>query len=459
MTHFEYESEMPVPAKALFTWHARPGAFERLQPPWERIELLHREGGILPGDELEMKLKVLGPLGIRWLARHGDYEEGHHFTDTQVRGPFARWTHRHICESAEGDRSQLRDVVDYALPLGALGRFVGGRSVRKKLQLMFALRHDRTRWDLERHAAVAHHGPQHVVLSGASGLIGTALESFLTTGGHTVSRLVRRPPRSANEILWSPSTGELDVQALEGVDAVIHLAGESIDQRWTEERKRRILESRRAGTRLLAEGLASLERPPRVWLSASAVGFYGDRGDAALDEGSEAGSGFLAEVCQAWEEAAAPARDAGIRVVHPRLGVVLTAAGGALDRMLTPFKMGLGGRVGSGEQYQSWVALEDVLGALYHMLFDARLEGPVNVTAPHPVTQRDFASTLGRVLWRPSVVPLPAFAVRTLFGEMGESLLLEGARVLPARLQATGFRFVFRELEEVLRWELGQPRA
>ena len=278
----------------------------------------------------------------------------------------------------------------------------------------------------------------HVLVTGASGLVGSALVPVLTTGGHTVMRLVRSTPRPGlGEIPWDPATRSIATPALEGFDAVVHLAGENIAQRWTR-RKRPgfvIAASRAHG---------SSATPWRNWsnrrkslLCASAIGYYGDRGETTLREESAPGTGFLAEVCQAWEAAAAPAVQRGIRVVYLRLGVVLSPAGGALAKMLTPFRLGIGGIIGSGTQYMSWIALDDVLGAIYHALITETLHGPVNVVAPQPVTNQEFTQTLGKVLGRPTCLPLPAFAARLAFGEMADALLLASTRVMPTRLLAS----------------------
>ena len=298
--------------------------------------------------------------------------------------------------------------------------------------------------------------PLRFVVSGASGLVGSALSASLAGRGHRVERLVRRTPVSgAPEIAWDPAQGTIDRDALEGADAVVHLAGESVAASWTAERKRAIRESRVAGTGLLASTLADLRRPPRVLVSASAVGYYGDRGEKTVTEDSPPGTGFLADTARAWEAAAEPALEAGIRVVHPRIGMVLSARGGALAKMLTPFRLGVGGVVGTGRQQMSWIALDDLVAVLEHLALTDELSGPVNAVAPHPVTNREFTATLGRVLGRPTLLPLPAFMVRLLFGEMGQALLLDGARVLPSRLEASGFGFRYPRLEEALRAELG----
>ena len=288
-----------------------------------------------------------------------------------------------------------------------------------------------------------------ILVTGSSGLVGSALLPFLAAGGHEVHRLVRHEPREG-EIRWDPAVGRIDAKGLEGFDAVVHLAGESIAGRWTAAKKAAIRESRLKGTRLLAQALAGLARPPKVLIAASAIGIYGDRGDEVLTEDSPEGTGFLAELCHAWEDASSPAQARGIRVVNLRFGVILSPAGGALARMLLPFRLGLGGVVGAGGQWMSWVALDDVLGAVLHALRTEPLLGPVNVASPNPVTNRDFTRALGRVLHRPTVFPLPAFAARLAFGEMADALLLSSARVLPKRLEGSGFRFARPELEGAL---------
>jgi uncharacterized protein (TIGR01777 family) len=297
-----------------------------------------------------------------------------------------------------------------------------------------------------------------VAVTGATGLVGGALVPVLRAAGHRVDCLSRRPPEAGStDIEWDPARGRLDPRALEGVDAVVHLAGERIAAlRWTGSVKERIRRSRVDGTRLLAETLGRLTRRPQVLLSASAVGYYGDRGEAPLTEESPPGSGFLAEVCREWEEAADPARAAGIRVVHPRLGVVLAGQGGALPRMVLPFRLGVGGVIGSGRQYWSWIEVGDLVRAIELCLALDALAGPVNAVAPAPVANREFTRILGRVLGRPTLVPLPALAVRLLLGEMGQALLLDSARVLPRRLERAGFRFRHPGLETALRAALAR---
>jgi uncharacterized protein len=295
-----------------------------------------------------------------------------------------------------------------------------------------------------------------VLISGATGLIGTALIPPLEDDGHRAIRLTRSPG-SGEDVGWDPSAGEIDASRLEGLDAVVHLAGESIAEgRWTPQKKARILESRKQGTRLLAESIANLSEPPKVMVSASAVGYYGDRGNELLREESGPGSDFLAEVCKAWEAAADPAREAGIRVVHPRFGIVLSTKGGALARTLPIFKLGGGGRIGSGRQWWSWVTIDGVVGAILHALTNDSVEGPVNVGSPNPLTNAEYTKILGKVLNRPTFFPLPTPAARLALGEVADALLLASQRMEPVKLKETGYEFRYPELENALRHLLGR---
>jgi hypothetical protein len=299
----------------------------------------------------------------------------------------------------------------------------------------------------------------HVAVTGASGLIGSALMRRLIGDGHQVSSLVRHRPVAPGEIFWDPSGGSLDPRSLEDVHAVIHLAGENVGARWTAARKGRIRSSRVAGTRLLSETLAGLQRPPQVMVSASAVGIYGNRGDEVLTESSPPGNpahDFLVSVSKAWEQATAPAEAEGIRVVHPRFGIVLSPHGGALRKMLLPFRLGLGGRLGSGRQWMSWISIDDAVEALHRLLLDESLEGPVNLTAPEPLTNSDFTRTLARVLSRPAIFPMPQAALRLALGEMADGTVLSSARVIPSRLLEAGFRFGQPDLASALRHVLGR---
>jgi uncharacterized protein (TIGR01777 family) len=451
---YVHRSAIPAPAAAVFAWHARPGAFERLTPPWSNVRVLERHGDIRPGGRVVLRMP-LGPFGVRWVAEHRDYEEGRSFRDVQVSGPFARWEHTHRVDPTGPDACTLEDRVEYELPRGALGAAVGGRMVRALLPKLFAYRHRITAEDVAAHRPCDVHCPARVAVTGASGLVGSALVPFLTTGGHAVTRLMRRADEPS-AIRWDPAAGTIDAAGLEGVDAVVHLAGESIASgRWTAERKARIRDSRVRGTRLLCETLARLGRPPRTLVAASAIGWYGDRGDAVVDEASAPGSGFLTDVCREWEAAAEPARVAGIRVVYLRFGIVLSPAGGALRQLLPPFRLGVGGRVGDGRQWMSWIAVDDAVGAIHHAIVTDGLAGAVNAVAPEAVTNAAFTAVLARVLRRPAVVPVPAAAMRLALGEMADALLLASTRVRPTRLEESGYGFRASGLEAALRRLLG----
>ena len=456
MPYFRHRSHLPYSPEKVFAWHMRPGAFQRLAPPWAEVRILKQEGGIADGGTVLLAIRQ-GPSELKWKVRHTEFQEGRLFKDEQVSGPFEAWSHTHRFIPADDGGCFMEDEVEWTAPFGAAGRLFAEGFIDKELERLFAFRHTRLRNDLNLHEK--HRGdPLRVILTGSSGLIGTALTHFLTSGGHSVTSLSRRKsPGTSEEPAWDPEGGSLDPSTLEGADAVVHLAGEPLSAlRWNEEKKRRILESRRQGTALLADAMAGMKRPPPVLLSASAVGYYGHRGDDIVTEASKPGSGFLAMVCREWEGATQSARKAGIRVVTLRTGFVLSPSGPGLGRMLTPFKAGLGGRIGSGRQYMSWVDLDDEIGLIHHALIRPGVSGPLNATAPNPVPNTAFTDTLGRVLNRPTVLPLPSIAVKGMLGEMGIELLLKGARALPEKALDTGYEFLFPSLEDSLRHQLGR---
>jgi uncharacterized protein (TIGR01777 family) len=296
----------------------------------------------------------------------------------------------------------------------------------------------------------------NVLISGASGMVGTALSEALIASHHSVLRLTRAQAKPG-ELFWDPQAGKLDSAALLGIDAVVHLAGENIAGRWTPAKKKAIRDSRALGTKTLCEAIAKLNTPPKTLISASAIGYYGNRGDELLTEQSPPGAGFLPDVCREWEAATAAAQQAGIRTVIARIGIVLSPKGGALAKMLFPFKMALGGVVGSGHQFMSCIALDDIVGAMRFALDHTNLSGPVNLVMPKAVTNREFTKTLGKVLARPTLFPMPAFAARLAFGEMADELLLGSARVAPERLKSAGYTFIYSDLESALRGVLAAP--
>jgi len=457
---FERETTLPVPIDDALAWHARPGAFRRLSPPWQPIELVKPNDGIEAGATLTMRLPILGPIGVTWHALHEAPDGFRGFRDVQAAGPFNRWEHDHVFEASASDATRLVDRVSYRLPLWPIAQPLAGWVVRSMLTRMFCYRHEVTRADLARHAEFAERGSLRIAVTGATGMVGEALCAFLTTGGHRVLRLVRGAPKNGDEVRWDPSGGAWDASPLEGCDAVIHLAGENIAaRRWSADHKARVLASRVEGTRSLVAALGRLERKPRVLLSASAIGYYGAERPEAVGEDAAPGEDFMAEVCREWEAEAEKAESLGLRVARMRIGVVLSPAGGALGKMLPAFQLGVGGRIGDGRQTMSWVSLDDVVYAIHFLMMTEAATGAFNLTAPAPADSAHFASTLGHVLGRPSFLPLPALAVKAAFGEMGKALLLGSIDAHPRRLEALGFRFEHPDLERALRHVLGREPA
>ncbi len=456
MPEFRKRVRVPVSAEELFAWHEREGAFLRLSPPWDRPEVVSHVGGIRDGARVELRVHA-GPIPTTWKLEHRDYIANRQFRDVMLEGPFTSWVHTHSIEPDGPSASVLDDHIAYELPLGGLGEAVGGSFAAGTLQRVFAYRHAVTLHDIERHAAYAERPRLTVAITGATGFIGTQLAAFLSTGGHKVIRIGRGAVQpGVVDVTWNPSRGQLDPRALEGVDAVIHLAGASIADRWTDSHKRAIRESRVEGTSLLSHTLAQLSRRPAVLLSGSAIGVYGNRGDERLDESSRFGDDFLAEVGRAWEGATAPAEKAGIRVVHLRTGIVQGAAGGALAKQAPLFKLGVGGNLGSGTQWVSPIALDDHIGAMHFCLMRDDVSGAVNLVAPEPVTNAQFTTILGDVLSRPSFVAAPAFALRLALGsDMANATVLASQRVVPGVLQQKGFVWRFPTLASMLRFELG----
>lgn len=456
MPVFTHRFELGHPVEEVFRWHLRSGALQRLTPPWEDVRIRVQEAGVAPGGRVELGLRK-GPAEIGWTVEHTEFEEDRLFVDEQVAGPFAHWRHEHRFEPLGADRCAVEDVVEWQPPLGSLGRTFSGPFIQRSLGRLFRFRARRLRNDLDLHERYRDGGPLRVAVTGSTGLVGTALVHFLRTGGHEVLRISRSPRKGRDWLAWDPRAEQLDGRRLEGLDAVVHLAGEPIAAiRWTASKKERILGSREEGTSLLARTLAELEQPPATLISASGVDYYGDQGDEPLTEEAPAGRGFLAEVCQRWERATHTARAVGIRTIVLRTGIVLSPRGGMLGTVLLPFNLGLGGRLGSGRQYMSWIDLDDHVGLMLHLVRTTGVRGPVNATAPNPVPNASFTGTLGRVLGRPTVLPAPSLAIRGLLGEMGEELLLAGQRVMPQKALSSGYTFLFQDLEESLRHQLGR---
>lgn len=456
MRTFQRTVRVPVPVETLFAWHERPGAFARLAPPWDAPRVLEHTGGIRDGARVTLQVGA-GPVATTWRIEHRDYIANRQFVDVMRRGPFAHWTHTHRFAADGAHASVLEDHIEYALPVGAVGDMVARGFTESTLSRVFAHRHEQTLADLSRHAEYVDRPRMRVAITGASGFIGTQLAAFLATGGHEVLRIGRGPVRpGVTDITWDPERGQLDARALEGVDAVVHLAGAPIAERWNATRRAALLSSRVNGTFLLARTLARLERHPKVLVSGSAIGIYGSRGDEMLDESSNFGKDYLAETAMAWEAATEPAEHAGIRVVHARTGIVQGAAGGALAKQLPLFRFGAGGVLGDGKQWLSPIALDDAIGALHFCMMRDDVSGAVNLVAPRTLTNAEYSRVLARVLRRPSWARVPAFALRVALGsEMASLTVLASQRVVPARLLAAGFVFRLPTVESMLRFELG----
>ncbi|MDT5168756.1 MAG: uncharacterized protein QOD02_2087 [Mycobacterium sp.] len=448
-----YSSVIDAPIYEVFDWHTRPGAITRLTPPWQPMRV------VAEADSLKSGRAELGlPGGLRWVADHqpDSYDPPRRFADTIGAEGLAslparlavRWRHTHEFEDLGDQRTRMTDRVATPVPAAAL-------------RAMFIYRHRQLADDIaaHRHAAAQGLAPITVAITGSSGLVGSQLTAFLSTGGHRVIRLVRHPATKPDERQWNPD--DPDPGLLAGVDAVIHLAGASIAGRFTDEHRAAIRDSRIGPTRRLAELIARSADGPKVLISASAIGYYGyDRGDETLTEDSERGEGLLADVVAEWEDATVPAEEGGARVVRVRTGIVQSPAGGTL-RLLRPlFAAGLGGRLGNGRQWLSWIGIDDLIDVYHRGLWDTELSGPVNAVAADPVRNIDYTRTLAHVLRRPALLPVPSFGPRLLLGEQGaRELACASQRVLPARLQQADHRFRRPDLEQTLRHLLGRAPA
>jgi len=441
-----YSSVVAAPREDVFAWYSRPGAFNRLSPPWSPMRLVSEATSLKDG-----RATLALPGGLRWVAQHQPdfYDPPRRFVDTISSDGLAslpariavRWRHTHDFEDAGDNRTRVIDRVETPVPGAAL-------------RPMFVYRHRQLADDLGSHREAAQHGlaPATVAITGSSGLVGSALAAFLSTGGHRVIRLVRGAAKDG-ERQWIPD--DPDPELLAGVDAVIHLAGASIAGRFTDSHRKAIRDSRIGPTRKLAEAAA---RARTVLISASAIGYYGyDRGDDTLTEDSERGDGFLADVVADWEDATAPAREAGARVVNVRTGIVQSPRGGTLKLMRPLFSAGLGGRLGDGRQWLSWIGIDDLIDVYHRALWDFALTGPVNAVAPQPVRNTEYTRTLAHVLHRPAVLPVPPLGPRVLLGGQGaRELALASQRVTPDKLSRSGHQFRQPDLDQALRHLLGR---
>ncbi|SLM28594.1 NAD-dependent epimerase/dehydratase family protein [Desulfamplus magnetovallimortis] len=488
--NFTFTSTSPDSVETMFSWHENPGALERLTPPWMVLSDIRKKGGIEKGATVKMNMAPAAmpfPLSIPMAAEHLAYEKNRFFRDKLTRGPFKKWEHSHFFTPCGNNLSRLKDSVNYTLPLHIPKKW--HHLAENELNRLFSYRHRIMLADLERHRNFKNHQkqPLTILISGASGPVGNALIPFLTTGGHRVIKLVRKKPENRDEIQWNPYMGELDLKIpspenpyeksrskktdrettdnkatnIDKIDVVINLNGYHIGSgRWTKKTKDIIVKSRNLSTSLISERIRQLpiEKRPELFISASATGFYGDCGDSCVNENSCCGELFISKVCDEWESCAKGTEDAGIRTVFARMGVVLTPAGGALERLLPGFLMGLGAKIGTGNQYMSWISMDDLVYSLYHIMYKKNIRGAVNLVCPSPVTNAEFTQVLGKVLSRKAPFTLPESLITLLWGKMGEEVLLASTRALPDELLDSGFRFSYPELEEALRHMLGRFR-
>lgn len=446
----EFSSVVDAPIGDVFAWHSRPGAFARLSPPWQPMRLVTEATSLADG-----RATLALPGGLRWVAVHQPdcYDPPRRFVDTIGGDGLAtlpariavRWRHTHDFEDLGDNQTRVIDRVDTPVP-GPL------------LRPMFTYRHRQLADDLAAHRLAAENGltPATVAITGSSGLVGSALTAFLRTGGHRVVALVRRTPRDENERQWDPH--DPDPKLFAGVDAVVHLAGASIAGRFTEKHRKAIRASRIGPTRRLAELLGRAGPRPAALISASAIGYYGyDRGDEILTEDSDRGDGFLADVVTEWEDATGPAQRGGVRVVRVRTGIVQSPRGGTLKLMRPLFSAGLGGRLGNGRQWLSWIGIDDLVDVYHRALWDTGLSGAVNAVAPQPVRNSEYTDTLAGVVHRPAVLPVPSLGPRLLLGGQGaRELACASQRVTPQKLSAAGHRFRQPDLDQALRHLLGK---
>lgn len=472
-TKHKFASTLNVdaPVDKLFGWHENPGAFERLTPPFDPVNVTYRKGNI-DGGEVHIRIPF---IPFTWVAKHHSYKKNVQFMEDQESGPFVgplpfwngSWHHQHLFEKNGNGKSILKDRIYYDFPMDPFGSLFGGWFTKKKLDQMFAYRRNITKNDLK--AQSKYEGKAlDIAVTGGSGLVGSELIPYLTTAGHKVENIVRGRPKKG-ELVWN--IDKKQISSLEGKDAVVHLAGEPINKPlagkipipWTEWKRKEILDSRVNGTRLIAEHLASLNKKPKVLVCASAIGFYGDRGEDILTEDEDKGSDYFSKVVSEWEAAAKPAIDAGIRVVFLRLAPVMSPLGGALQVLSLPAMLGSSPPVAGGKQWWSWVSVDDAIGSIYHSIITESLSGAVNVASPNPVRQKEWASTLAEIYWgklakMTTLIPIPGFVLKTFLGEFGDVLALSSIRVDSSKLIDSGYEFRFTDLEHCFRHLLGKRK-
>jgi uncharacterized protein len=460
---FVKSTKIPATNKDAFDYHAREGALERLVPPWSILTVTSHEGNIKDGAISTLKVR-LWPISFKWTAAHFGYLQDRRFQDKMVKGPFQSWIHTHSFIPDEIGHCIMEDKIAYSPPFGKLGPILLNDTIQNNLNQLFHYRHRILSNDINLWKKAQRSKGQKILITGSHGLIGSSLIPLLTAAGeHKITRLARPPSNRNNvnshSIVWNPINDKVNVKELEGFDVVVHLAGENIFGRWTDSKKQRILESRIKSTRLLCDSLIKLANPPSTLICASAIGFYGNQGNEVLTEESNPGFGFLSDVCRKWEESTETARDAGIRVVNTRFGVVLTPKGGMLQKLLALSRFGIGLKLGDENKYISWVSIEDVIGSIFYSIINSSIRGPVNVVSPNPVTNLEFSKTLARIVKSKIMLPISQKLARMMLGELADAMIRSSALVVPNKLSSAGYRFVNPDLEDAFRLLLGRQRT
>lgn len=452
---FSYTSVFNFEAEKLFSYHEQEGVLNRLTPCWEKVYFLSRTGPISEDSKVFLKVGA-GPFLMDYVARHTDYKKDEYFVDVQEKGPFKNYTHRHEFSSLNNG-SVLHDNISYKLYFSPVSDFLGGYFLNKKLEKMFRYRHKTTENDINFISKYTF-SPMRIGITGGRGDIGRMLVPFLKTHGHTVVRFVRdKDLADENNYYWEPDTGKFYGENPD-FDAIIHLSGAPIGKgRWSKNTKTEIIKSRVDSTKKLAEFILTLKNPPKIFLSASAIGYYGERGDEILSEQDKNGNHFISYVCKEWEGATDILRDQ-MRVINLRMGIVMSYCGGALCRVLPYFRAGLGMIFGAGSNYMSFISMDDLLYGIAHILYTEGIDGAVNMVSPNPIMQLEYADILAEVLGRKRFIKVPAKVVELIFGQMGQEVLLTGTRVIPEKLLKTGFEFCFPDIKSTLQHTIGVYR-
>ncbi len=452
-SRFQFRSLINRSQEEIFSWHLKDRMLERCIPPYENVEVLNSEGRPnLIGSRISVRAKFLGFFSTTVNLEYTDFFPNESFRIISKDGLLRELKYEMVITPQSAYTSEIIDSFVFSHSFPRIFNPIICRILRKRLSRILTYKHEMIDHDIGMLGKYPFEKPLKVLISGAHGLIGQNLAYFLEFAGHDVWHLSRLGSKEEKTVIWNPKTGECDARQFEGFDVMVHLAGENIGKgRWTKKKKERVLKSRSKGTENLVQIIKGLEKPPKAFISASAIGYYGNRGNEVVDETSSPGKGlFISEVCEQWERASRELEEKGVRVVHTRFGVVLSSAGGALKKMLTPFKWGMGGKLGNGHQYVSWVAIDDVVGSIYHVMMTPSLHGAVNVVAPNPVPNDILTKKLAKRLNRWMGPPLPEFVIRMILGQKGEELLLTSTRVEPQRLNESGYHFHYPKLSQAL---------